>query len=68
MATKTPLGDVCAHCDDGRGSRYVKIGIAFTEPDDNTGEPRVSIKLDAMPLPTAGWTGWLNIFPKGERK
>lgn len=60
---KTKLGDVCAHCRYGNDARYVKIGVAFSEPDERGGPDRISLKLDALPLDSSGWTGWVNIFP-----
>lgn len=56
--SKTHLGDVCAHMKIGADSKYVKIGSAFS--DDN----RISLKIDSLPIPATGWTGWLNVFPR----
>lgn len=65
---KTVLGDVCAHClrhDDT--TSYVRIGIAFVEPDGNNPDAqRISLKIDALPIVSAGWSGWVNIFPRKE--
>ena len=59
--TKEFIGDVCAHCPP-EGARqktmYPRVGSAFREGS------RISIKLDCMPLPNVGWSGWLNIFPR----
>ena len=68
MTNKTILGDVCAHCPraDGTAS-YPRIGLAFTEPDDhNPDVPRISLKIDTIPIAASGWTGWVNIFPRKE--
>lgn len=62
MATKTKLGDFCAHVMEGDKSYYVRIGAAFVEPDDRTGEDRISIKVDSLPINQSHWTGWCNIF------
>lgn len=65
---KTIIGDACAHCPrpDGTTS-YPRIGLAFSEPDrDNPEVQRLSLKLDTLPIPSAGWSGWVNIFPRKE--
>lgn len=66
--SKTVLGDVCAHCPKPDGTTgYPRIGIAFTEPDaSNPDVQRISLKIDALPIASAGWTGWVNIFPRKE--
>ena len=58
MAKKI-LGDACAFIPAAPGgkNRYMKIGIALTDGD------RISLKLDTLPIPGAGWEGWVNIFP-----
>ncbi len=59
--SKEFFGDVCAHCPP-QGSRekamYPRIGSAFKDGD------RISLKLDCLPLDSAGWSGWVNIFPR----
>ena len=63
--TKSRIGDVCAYCKPPNMSKalYVKIGTAFTDEDG-----QISLKLDSLPLSSANWTGWVNIFDskKGE--
>jgi len=57
---KEVIGDACAYIPgprQGDKARYHKIGIAMQEGD------RLSLKLDTLPLPGTGWTGWINIFP-----
>lgn len=63
---KTLLGDVCAHCIRQDGvSAYPRIGIAFVERDrDDPEQQRISLKIDTLPIATAGWTGWINIFKR----
>jgi hypothetical protein len=65
---KTILGDACAHCPRADGTTsYPRIGLAFSEPDrDNPDALRISIKLDTLPIPSTGWSGWVNIFPRKE--
>lgn len=62
---KELLGGVCGHIPqayDGK-SRYIRMGTAFKDK-----QGRISIKLDTIPIPGAGWVGWVNIFPpKGDR-
>lgn len=54
MAKKI-LGDACAFIPGVAGgkNRYMKIGIAMTDGD------RISLKLDTLPIPGAGWKGWV---------
>jgi len=59
--SKTFIGDVCGHCPgkgaDGKAA-YPRMGSAFKDGD------RISIKIDTIPLPSTGWSGWVNIFPR----
>lgn len=59
------LGDVLAYIPPGNAyndkARYIKLGVAFK---DDRG--RISLKIDAMPVASAGWEGWegwINILP-----
>lgn len=57
---KSVLGDACAYIPSprqGDKARYYKIGLAMRDGD------RISIKIDTLPLPGMGWSGWINIFP-----
>jgi len=65
MAMKK-LGDACAYIPQGGGKKalYVKIGAAFIDEEDNW----VALKLDSIPIPGSGWTGWINIFNEETRK
>jgi hypothetical protein len=57
---KSVLGDACAYIPgprQGDKARYYKIGLAMRDGD------RISIKIDTLPLPGMGWSGWINIFP-----
>lgn len=52
------VGNACAHIPGigGEKSRYIKIGNVFREGE------RLAIKIDALPLPSFDWPGWINIF------
>lgn len=60
---KRNIGDVCAHLpahtQHGGKARYVRVGTAFIDEETD----RLAFKLDALPLSTSGWEGWLNVFP-----
>lgn len=59
--TKEVIGDACAYIPGARPgdkTRYPRIGLAM---QDNG---RISLKLDSLPLPGTGWTGWIYIFPR----
>lgn len=60
MADKILLGDACAHIPavGGGKSRYMKVGLAFRDEQE-----RISIKIDTLPIASAGWSGWINVFP-----
>lgn len=45
---------------------YTLIGAVFEEVHD--GEKRISVKIDALPLPTKPWTGWCNVFARKPRR
>ena len=59
--SKVPAGRVMAHCP-GKGAngkaQYISMGLAFKDTD--TGY--LSLKIDALPIASAGWSGWVNIF------
>lgn len=55
----TFFGDVCAFIPGSPKNRYVRIGSAFR---NENGE--MSFKIDSIPLPNSGWTGWINVFDK----
>jgi hypothetical protein len=55
---KELLGDACACVKQGAKNSYIKMGVAFKDGE------RISIKIDALPLPSAEWEGWINIFPR----
>jgi len=61
MPAGKQFGEVMAYIPkrngDGVNNQYRKVGVAFR---DSTG--RLSIKLDALPIPGNGWEGWLNIW------
>lgn len=62
---KEVWGDACA-CIQEEGkdkSYYYKIGNVIY---DNTYDT-FSIKIDTLPIPGSGWTGWINLFKKTER-
>lgn len=59
--SKTLIGDAVAYCKPPGMEKalYVKMGTAFLDDDG-----RMSLKIDALPLPSASWTGWVNIFDR----
>lgn len=60
--SKRNIGDVCAYVpatQPGAKARYLRVGSAFVDEETD----RLAIKLDTLPLPGAGWDGWLNVFP-----
>jgi hypothetical protein len=59
------MGDVCAsipntNAKTERKYNSVRIGRWF---DD---EGRISLILEAVPLPHTGWNGWINLYEKGD--
>ena len=63
MSYRILLGDAVADCgprESGLGRKYVKIGLAFRDENDPS---RIAVKIDALPLASSGWTGWINVFP-----
>jgi hypothetical protein len=59
---KTVIGDACAHmlpARAGEKARYVRIGTAVQDDDG-----RISLKVDTLPVPNTGWSGWINIFTR----
>lgn len=58
------MGDACAFIPGvgGERNRYVRIGVALRDGD------RISVNIDALPLPNSGWEGWINIFPDKEKE
>lgn len=66
--SKDFIGDLCAFIPKRPGQdkpSYPRVGSAFKD----SGDGRISLKIDTMPITGGGWEGWLNIFPrdKGER-
>ena len=60
MNDKELLGDAHAYIKVGQAkAQYPRIGSAFR---DERGQ--ISLKIDTLPLPGSGWTGWINIFPR----
>ncbi len=61
---KTFIGDACAYCKtpDMAKAKYPRIGAAFADE-----EGQISVKIDSVPIPNSGWTGWVNIFPRKEK-
>lgn len=51
------IGDACASLG---GKSYIKIGVAFQDPEHDN---RIALKIDALPLLGTNWQGWINIFP-----
>ena len=47
----------------GDKARYVRVGTAVQDDDG-----RISLKVDTLPVPNTGWSGWLNIFTKEGNK
>jgi hypothetical protein len=54
--SKIKLGDAMAYLGPGN---YVKVGALFAESDN---PDRMTLKLDAVPLPNVKWDGWINIW------
>ena len=44
-------------------ARWLRIGSVFRHDDGAT-----SIKLDCLPLGLPDWNGWVNVFPREERR
>jgi len=44
-------------------ARWLRIGSVFRHDDGST-----SIKLDCLPLGLPDWNGWVNVFPREERR
>lgn len=65
--SKIKVGDAMGYCgsEGGRG-HYVKMGVVFSEVV-NAGVERLSIKIDAIPLPQSGWNGWVNIWTEATK-
>lgn len=63
---KKLIGDACAYIP-GQGKdgkvAYPRIGLVFQD----SGDKRLSIKIDTLPLPGSGWTGWVNVFERREK-
>ena len=61
MAYRERKGNVCAYIKEpgmDKG-KYVKVGIWFQDDGD---DGRISMVIDALPLPHTAWKGWLNLF------
>ncbi len=72
MAKSQYIGDVVASVgkykdkDGNDRTRFQRAGGAFMSENDN-GEKRISIKLDALPL-SSEWNGWLSVYLRKDRR
>lgn len=59
--SKIAIGDFCAHVPSGQAGvkgTYKKIGVVFRDSERGG----LSVKIDTLPLPGSGWSGWCNVF------